>query len=330
MSEKTDEQKNEEIRANAENIMQKLASLMEGAKHDGLDERQAFTRPIEVTKNALVTRPSDAQTLKTLTAITTDTFLDTMFLDQTDKAINGVPSGSNIMILGVPNTGKSLLLSELALKFANSGKKVILATSEDAWRTNSARLDLESRYREKAKLLGLDWQKLSANLTILDLISHAELRDWDNFVSTLRAVVESEKAEIFLCDSVTLLEDNRSSIKFRLNEICRYGQNHGLTEIFVSQRATDDPDSFSVAGNLGLIHIVDIVVELDQKKLSSWDKNIKEDTGIAQGQAANFFRVLKCRMCKYRANYFAYEITKDGLVRLSMVKTSEPLNRTEK
>lgn len=311
-------EQNKDDKALEEKAFSVLARMQEIIAKAKGEEEKAFDKPLEATTKILITKPQEGTTKKILTGIKTDTFLDTMFLDQTDKVLDGIPSCSNIMVLGVPNTGKSLLLSEICLRLANNGKKVILATSEDAWRTDSARLDLESRYREKAKLLGLDWQKISENLTILDLVSHAELRDFSTFISAFRTVVEKEKVEIFLCDSVTLLEDNRSNIKFRLNEICRYGQKHGLTEIFVSQRATDDPDSFSVAGNLGLIHIVDVVVELDQKKLSSWDSAIKADTGISQGQVVNFFRIMKCRLSKYDGHYFAYEISKDGLVKLKL------------
>lgn len=302
----------DKLQENSKRVLEKMAELIANAK----GEEEPFNKPLETSVNMLVTKPNDSATVKTLTGIKTNTFLDTVFLKQDDTILDGIPSCSNVMVLGVPNTGKSLLLSEVCLKLAHSGRKVILATSEDAWRTESSRLDLESRYREKAKLLGLDWKKISENLTVLDLVSHAELREFSTFISAFRTVVEKEKAEIFLCDSVTMLEDNRQNIKFRLNEICRYGQNHGLLQIFVSQRASDEPDSFSVAGNLGLIHIVDIVVELDSKKLSSWDKNLKEDTGMVQGQSANFFRVLKNRLSKYNAHFFAYEIDKNGLVKL--------------
>jgi KaiC/GvpD/RAD55 family RecA-like ATPase len=254
--------------------------------------------------------------MKTLQVLKTDTFLDQMFLDNQDKSLNGIPIASNSILVGIPNTGKTLFIMELALKFANGGRKTILCTSEDAWRTESARYDLESRMRDMAQKLSLNWQTISENLFVLDVVSQASMREWSNFISAYRSVVENEKAEILLCDSITLLEDNRGSIKYRLNEICRYGQTHGVTAIFVSQRAIDDPDSFSLAGGLSLSHIADIVFELDQKKISSWDANMKLDMGCKQSETVNFFRILKNRLCKTDMHFHAYSITPDGLVRL--------------
>ena len=114
-----------------------------------------------------------------------------------------------------------------------------------------------------------------------------------------------------------MLEDSRGMVKYRLGTLVKYNQTHNITSIMVSQRATDDSDSMSLSGGLALSHIVDILAELDYKKLSSWDSNIKADTGIAQGQTAYFFRIMKNRLSRFKANYFAYSITSDGLVRLN-------------
>ena len=84
----------------------------------------------------------------------------------------------------------------------------------------------------------------------------------------------------------------------------------------INQRASDDADSFSMAGNIGISHIADIEMILDYKKLSSWDKIIKLDTGGKQGELIYFFRILKNRMSKYKANYFRYSITSDGFIKL--------------
>ena len=284
----------------------------------GQEENEVFDKPLNVTAKLLVTKPQDEVSKKNLIAIKTGTLLDKMFIGNDDKEIDGIPAESSIIVVGTPNTGKSLLLSQLALSLSSLNHKVCFVTSEEVFRSDSARLDLETRMQERAKVMGLNWQQLKSNLVVLDCVAHAELREFTTFVSTLRYLVETEKVEIVLIDSLSLIDDSRNQLKFRLLELTRYAQKHGLTLVLVSQRATDDPDSLSVAGGLSILHVADIVAELDQKKASSWDSALKIDIpDVKQGQLVNFFRVQKCRLCKYRANYFKYEITKDGLVKLN-------------
>lgn len=310
---------------------QELAKLLKGTVEETIKAAQGktdeyslassvnkpFTRQLEQKKNENVIKPSiDEKNMKTLQIIKTDTFLDQMFLDQNDKILGGIPSVSNSILVGLPSSGKSLFIAELALKLANSGKKTIFCTSEDAWRTESSRYDLESRFRERAKILGLDWEIISQNLFVLDVISHATLRDWNTFISAYRSIIETEKAEILLVDSLTQLEDSRGAVKLRLLEMCRYNQSHGVTAIFITQRAIDSPDSLAFSGGLSLGYACDIIFELDFKKAWSGDYAIKADTGCKQGDIVNFFRILKNRLCKYDAHYFAYTITSDGFIKL--------------
>lgn len=302
-----------EIGKNAEQLKDALQRILQQAQTN--IDTDTFKQEKKI--DSFIIKPStDNKTLKTLIAIKTGTFLDSMFLDDNEKSIDGIPFGSSIIVAGIPNTGKSLLCAELALRLANNGNKVAFITSEEVWRTETARLDLESRMKGKASLLGLNWQTIASNLFILDCVSNAELRQFENLVSSYKTLVEDKGVTITVTDSLSLLEDQRGQIKSRLLEFVRYGQVKGVTSLFISQRATDDVDGFSLAGGLGLSHIVDIMAVMDSKKLSSWDKSIKEDTGKAQGDSINFFHILKNRICKYKANYFGYSITKDGIVSL--------------
>jgi predicted ATP-dependent serine protease len=302
-----------ELSKNAETLKDMLAQVLANAQND--IDSQVFEKTKKTDQ--LIIKPSiDNKTLKTLVAIKTGTFLDSMFLDDDEKSIDGIPFGSSIIIGGIPNTGKSLLFSELALRLANNGYKIAFIISEEVWKTETARLDLESRMKGKASILKLDWLKISENLFVLDCVSHAELRQFENLVSSYKSLVEDKGVTITITDSLSLIEDSRGQIKNRLLEFVRYGQTKGVTSLFISQRATDDVDGFSLAGGLSLTHIVDIMAVMDSKKLSSWDKNIKEDTGKAQGESINFFHILKNRLCKYRANYFGYTIDQNGIVKL--------------
>lgn len=325
-SEKIDIQKNAAMFAEA--IKQVL--LQTQSNGNFAEAMQPFSAPIkpEDKLTEKVTKPStQEENKKTLEAFKTGTFLDNMFLNAEDKSINGIPFGSNSILTGLPNSGKSILLEEIVLMVANSGHKVCYVTSEEAWKTESPRFDLENRMKEKAKILNLNWETITQNLFILDSVIHAELREWSTFVSTYRNLVEKEQIELVLIDSMTLLEDVRGQIKYRILELMRYNQIHGLTSILVNQRAIEESDSLAMAGGISLSHIVDIVFILDYKKISSWDAQIKQDVAEAkQGSLLNFFRILKCRLCKFDAHYFSYSITNDGFVRLTEKQNEETKN----
>jgi len=310
-----------------EEITEALAKALEGNKDEWAKAVQPMKTDISTTEKEslkkLVIKPSLTEKVKDLKAFKTGTFIDSMFLDAEEKPINGIPFGSNSILTGLPNSGKSLFLEELSLKIASDGHKICFVTSEEIFRTGNARMDLENRMKERAKILGLDWKIISENLRILDAVANAELRNWHIFAKTYRTLVENEKVEFLAVDSLTLLEDSRGQLKYRLLELIKYGQKKGVTSILINQRSSDDSDSLSMAGGISLSHIADIVFILDYKKVSSWDKQLKLDIQDAkQGEVTNFFRILKCRMARYKANYFGYQITKDGLVRLN--QTSQP------
>lgn len=271
---------------------------------------------------SLITRLDVSQAeAKKLVSFKTDTMIDLLFLDSNGKAINGIPFGSTAILTGLPNSGKSLFVEEMALRLASAKHKVCYVTSEEVFRSKTARFDLESRLKEKAYILKFDWQVIAQNLFVLDAVSCAELRDWATFASTYRHLAEKEKIEMLLIDSITLLEDSRGQLKYRVSELSKYGQMHGISSIMISQRSIEESDTLAMAGGIGLSHIVDIVMTLDWKRLSSWDATIKQDLQAKQGETTYFFRILKCRMCRFVGNYIGYEITKDGFVRLRTVPT---------
>lgn len=296
-----------------------IKNAQKGESNDWQLANSPFKQEIKEQKEEQITKPSaQDQNKKELLGFKTYTFLDSMFLNEQDKSIGGVPFGSNIVLVGVPNTGKSLLIMEIALQVANNGKKVCFCTSEEAWKTDTARYDLENRFRERAKSLGLDWNIISQNLFIIDIVTFADMREFSNLISTYRGLVEKEKIDLVLVDSLTMVEDSRGQLKFRLSEWTKYNQIHGLTAIFVSQRSGEDVDSMtSIAGNIGVSHVTDILMCMDSKKVSAWDSTLKLDIPTAkQGTEIYFFRILKNRMSRCKANYFGYIITSEGLVRL--------------
>ena len=294
-----------------------LRSIIETAMQENSYKQASapFGDKIDEAKTQFVTNPSaETENVKTLTAFKTGTNIDAVFLNVENKPIDGLPYGSNSILTGLPNSGKSLLLEEIALKVADNGKKVCYTTSEEIWKTESSRFDLENRMKEKAKILGISWDTIRKNLFVLDAVAHAELRDWYTFVAAYRQLVEKEKVEMLLVDSITMLEDSRGQLKYRLAEISKYNQLHGITAIMINQRSIEESDGLAMAGGIALSHVVDIVMILDYKKVWTGDGAMKIDTGAKQGEVLFFFRTLKCRICKFDARYLAYKISNNGLV----------------
>jgi KaiC/GvpD/RAD55 family RecA-like ATPase len=319
--------KNEVLLQNAEAVREVLLSVIKEAKNDEISVPFSGEVSSDVMSNVM--RPSSKRDEnKQLEGLSTSTFLDELFLDDEGKPVHGIPKASNTILTGLPSSGKSLFMAELLVKLAVHSK-VVFVTSEDIWTSTSGRMDLETRVMDKAKKLGLDWEKIYTNIYILDTVENKEIRDWVNFISTYRRLVESEQATVLLVDSLTLLEDNRGALKGRLRELMRYNQRKGITSIMVNQRAVEEADNLAMAGGIALSHIVDIVMVMDYKKVSSWDGQLKQDVPTAkQGKMVNFFRILKCRLCRFNGKYFAYELPDDGIVKF--INAEEDIPTEEK
>jgi KaiC/GvpD/RAD55 family RecA-like ATPase len=246
-------------------------------------------------------------------------------LDGKFEGIQGVPINSNMILTGLPSSGKSLLCMQIALNLASSGVRVCYVTSEEIFKSEAGRYSLEARMYEKAKLMGCSIENIKQKLFVIDTVKNAELREWVNFVGEYRRLVANQKIEFLIIDSITMLEDNRTQMKNRLLDLARFNQTHGVTSIMINQRAVEESDNMAMAGGIALSHIVDIVAVMDYKKVSSWDSQLKADLGAdnaKQGTQVSFFRILKCRLCKFDARYFGYEITEDGLIKVKTVATA--------
>lgn len=306
----------EEFQENARKVLERVTELMKNAQNDGISE--SFNKPIQIARNGLLTiKPNDAKIKTKISVFHSMTFLDQFFLDANDKPLEGIPKVAQIGVVGNPDVGKSLIAQEIALRLASEGCKIIFTTSEDIFQSDNDRFDLQSRMKQKADFLKLNWENIKQNLFVLDIIAHSQLRDWNTLVNTYRVLVEQEKAEFLIVDSLTLLDDYRAGLKYHLGEFVRYNQVNGVTGIYISQKATEDAiDQHGLAGGIGLSHLLDVEFEINFKKLSSWDAQMKVDTDSKQGDILHFIRVLKCRLGKADMRYHKLQITKDGILTL--------------
>lgn len=321
------EDKEVDVQEVAKTLGKELARIIQNAQKgdDWALAKQPFMKVQEEAERRakLISRPKDkVEARKPMEAFKTHTYIDDLFMGEDEKPLGGIPIVGQMGIVGLPDVGKSILVQEIALKCASEGKKVIFVTSEDSWESPSPRFDLQSRMKQKADIMGLDWEEIQHNLFVFDTITHSELRDWETFVETYRYLVEVLKGiDLLIIDSLTLMDTYRGALKHRLMELARYNQVHGITAIYVSQRAIEEADKYAMAGGIGLAHNLDITLCIDVKKASGQlkadlNENRPKDQQIKQWNLVNFTRLLGCRLCGFKRKYYETTITKDGFLKL--------------
>jgi KaiC/GvpD/RAD55 family RecA-like ATPase len=306
-----------------------IAEAMKGAQVPP-DEWELATKPMttkierkEEKLSSLVLRPDEAvEAKKPLIGFPTGTYIDYFFLTPEGKTLNGLPICGQFAITGLPGAGKSILVEEIAVRVAASGRKVLYATAEDTWKSATPRFDLQSRLKQKAEILGLDWNKIRENLFVLDTVAYPELRDWSTFAETYRYVSETEKIELAIIDSVTVLEAYRGALKYRVMELARYNQVHGITALYVNQRSSEVWDSYDMAGGIGLAHNLDGTIIVDYGRVYWQDQQV--DLAVNRGEFVRISRVLDCRMCNFERRRIRVDITSEGFL-----KALEPIPKAE-
>ncbi len=325
-----EEKKTESVAApDVEKLMKAMAkTFAEAVKGTRVpsDEWELATRPMktgiekkEEKLSALVLRPDEAaEAKKPLLGLPTGTFLDYLFITPEGKPLNGLPIVGQFAITGLPGAGKSILVEEIAVKVSGSGRKALFATAEDTWKSATPRFDLQSRLKQKADILGLDWRKVMENLFVLDTVAYPELLDWNTFAETYRYVVEKEKIEFAIIDSVTVLEAYRGALKYRVMELARYNQLHGVTGLYVNQRSVEMWDTYEMAGGIGLAHNLDGTILIDYGRVYWQDQQV--DLEAKRGEFVRIARVMDCRMCNFERRRIRIDITSDGFI-----KSLEPI-----
>jgi len=297
-----------------------LADAMKGARAPA-DEWELAVKPMkteierkEEKLSTLVLRPDvAAEAKKPLMGFPTGTFIDYLFLTPEGKPLNGVPICGQFAITGLPGAGKSILVEEIAVRVAAAGRRVLFATAEDTWKSVTPRFDLQSRMKQKAEILGLDWKNVMENLFVLDTVVFPELRDWNTFAETYRYVVEREKIELAIIDSVTVLEAYRGALKYRVMELARYNQLHGVTGVYINQRSAEMWDTYEMAGGIGLAHNLDGTIVVDYGRVYWYDQ--QADLEAKRGEFVRIARVLDCRMCNFERRRIRIDITADGFIK---------------
>lgn len=303
---------NKELQAKADAIMKRMAEIIANAK--GEEETKAFDKPVDISMRALITKPSEETTVKTLTGFPTGTFIDKLYFNEQNESLNGIPAVAQIGITGLSGVGKSLLVQEILIRKASEGIGVVFITSEDIFNSDNERFDLQSRLMAKAKSLGLDWQVIRKNLFVLDCIVHGQLSDFETLIGVYRALVENPEnnVKLLVIDSLTLLESYRQNLKHRVLQLSRFNQLRGIVGLYVCQRSEQETDNFSISGGVGVAHNLDSVISIDIVKAMG---EMKDELQKKQWQNTHVVRILSCRISGFNRKYTEMELSSDGFLR---------------
>jgi KaiC/GvpD/RAD55 family RecA-like ATPase len=322
----------ESIQEQAENMASLFTRLVQDSKNPFEEDATQITEEDNEKFHKLINRPIEKKCINSnVISIKTFTLLDNLFWDAEDNPLGGVPIGAQIGIVGLPDSGKSILMQELALQTSSNNTKVLFVTTEDIFGASNNRFDLQSRMLKKAEILGLDWEKIRENLYILDAVEHVELLGWKTFVKIYKWAIKTFDIKLVIIDSITYLDDRRASLKNHIINMSRFNQTNGITGFYVCQRSSDDADGYAIAGGIGLAHGLDANVCIEQGKVSGKmkdDINLGRVEQLKQWALIRFVRIMGCRICNYDASYFELEITKGGFVRLAFEERAKQEGKT--
>ena len=227
------------------------------------------------------------------------------------KPLGGIPSLSVFNITGASDTGKSLMVEQFTIKQASEGKKVAFITVE-----TPAPFVLVS-LRERAKAMGVDFEKIEDNIAMIDAASYSSLREnIPNLLATLAHVIKTYDVRFTVIDSVTGLYEHREMMaRIVVRQLFNFMKKWYQTALFVSQKRSGHEElSAEAAGGYAVGHIVDGTMVLakeliaNQFQARTFKKNL--------GEVVRLFRIDGCRMCGHDTRTFYLEITETGLVKI--------------
>jgi KaiC/GvpD/RAD55 family RecA-like ATPase len=237
--------------------------------------------PLETDRglDADIIRPATiAPRLKVQEALPLGSVLDLLCLTEDGKhALGGVPKGCTMAFAGPPGKGKTRTALGALAQVALRGEKVAFVVAEEGFHDeHEGRDDLCSRLVKIGMVVtGLDEaafaKKVLENIYVLECQYHKGTT-WDDFVGKYRFLVEKEKIDFVVIDSLNMLDPSQSRTADNLSALKTYNHEEGITCLCLGQiRDTGAP-----VGGEALQHTADAVFLL-------------EDFGLASKEIAEFW-----------------------------------------
>ncbi len=258
--------------------------------------------------------------------IPTGTKLDEMFYtvvyDEREdkyvkKPLGGIPYLSVINVTGIPDTGKSVLAEQFAVYQAARNYPVLFVTVE------SPANFLYTTLKQKATVMGLDFENVEKNMIIVDASQEVELREnLSALLDTMAYAIKKKNTKNVVIDSITGLYEHREVLARQIvRQIFNFLKKWNQTALLVSQkRSSQSSESAEAAGGLAVAHIVDGTIVMDKEVITSkWAASLY---GKKIGEVVRTIRIDGCRLAPHTTETYIFEITDTGLIDIK-----EPLSR---
>jgi len=251
-----------------------------------------------------------------LFGIPTGTKLDEMFWKiefeedkPVKKPLGGIPYLSIINLTGIPDSGKSLLAEQFALFQANQGYKILFITVE------SPANFLYTSLKIKAEYLGLDFERLSKNIVVIDASENTELRENPRvLMDTMAYAIKEKRTNNVVIDSITGLYEHKEIMARQIvRQFFNFLKKWKQTAVFVSQkRSTQGAETAEAAGGLAVAHIVDGSIVVDKKVIESkWETSLYN---LPVGSVLRTIRIDGCRLTGHDTRTWVFNITEGGTI----------------
>jgi len=114
------------------------------------------------------------------------------------KALGGYPFRAVINLTGMPDTGKSLMAEQFAIKQASLGYPPCFVTVE------TPAPFLIQGLKMRANAMGVNWEEIEDRIVLIDAASYEILReDLPSLLNTLERAIEEYEIKSVIIDSIT-------------------------------------------------------------------------------------------------------------------------------
>ncbi len=218
----------------------------------------------------------------------------------------GIPETNQVLLVGGPGTGKTLLSFEILLRNAmNGNRSVFFALEEDPKRViinaKAAFSNLENNIDDliKKNIMVVTGSEISS---MLGVTSEGSNYDFGKIVSEIEGIINSYKANLVAIDSLSSLRMIlKTGINYRKSILSLLGgfRDMGVTSIYILEENIEDniqfvttPDAFLFDGFIAM------------KRRETYEGE--------EGRAILTIEIIKMRGNKHSFYAAPYEITPDG------------------
>lgn len=227
------------------------------------------------------------------------------------KPLGGYPFRAVINLTGMPDTGKSLMAEQFAIKQASLGYPSCFVTVE-----NPAPFLIQG-IKMRTNAMGIEWEDIESKIVVIDAATYEILRDdLSSLLKTIEKAIESYEVKSVIIDSITgLYEAKEMMARTIVREVYNFLKGHGQTGFLISQkRSSHEAESAEAAGGYAVSHICDVNMVTAKRIIQTQreEKMFKKPAGCL----VRTFRIDGSRMCGHDTDTHILEITELGLVKI--------------